>query len=346
MDEALAIARELDDLTLARVLTSSLGAYFTTVAHADRHALLEELTGLLPSVADPQLTGYAAVWGVWNSLEAADRLGVGLALDDARRACAESAQPSLGWLVLQLEAIVARIDGDLEAADAHVLAALEQAEAAGLQDGFLYYATQTVGTRIADGRLGELVELIRDALAANPSVTGALRIILALALVDRGDHDEASALLDEAIADDFSIVPNSHSWGMILDIAAQTANRVGRRDVAARIQELFEPLPEVMLVTGPQCSVHTLTTRGLLAATLGQHDEADEHFRRASEVLEAFAPIPYARNLYEHGRALLELGEPDDGEQARRLLTRAATTFERYALGVRVAQCEELLARI
>ena len=69
-------------------------------------------------------------------------------------------------------------------------------------------------------------------------------------------------------------------------------------------------------------------------------------FRRASEVLESFAPIPYARNLYEHGRALLELGDPADGEDARRLLTRAATSFERYGLDVRVAQCEELLARI
>ena len=131
---------------------------------------------------------------------------------------------------------------------------------------------------------------------------------------------------------------------MILDMAAQAANRVGRTDVAARIQELFDPLPEVMLVTGPQCSVHTLTTRGILASTLGHHDEADDCFRRASEILESFAPIPYARNLYEHGRALLELGDPADGEEARRLLTRAATSFERYGLDARVAQCEELLA--
>jgi tetratricopeptide (TPR) repeat protein len=328
------------------VITSSLGAYFTTAAHADRRALLDELQGLLPTVADPLLAGYAAIWEVWTSLESADRFAVSLALEDARRASAESAQPSLAWLLSQLEAIVARIDGDLPAAEAHALAALEQADAAGLRDGFLYFATQTVGTRIAEGRLGEMVEMIEGSMADNPSVDGALRIILALALVDRGDTDAASALLDDALADDFGIVPDSHSWAMILDMAASAANRVGRRDVAARIQELFDPLPEVMLVTGPQCSVHTLTTRGILASTLGRHDEADDSFRRASESLEAFAPIPYARNLYEHGRALLELADPADGEDARRLLTRAATSFERYGLDARVAQCEELLARI
>ncbi len=346
VEEALSIARSLDDHTLARVITSSLGAYFTTAAHATRKELLKELDALLPGVSDPRLDGYAAVWGVWTSLESADRLAVGDSLAAARRASAKSPEPALAWLLLQLEAIVARIDGEIFASEEYALAALEHADTAGLLDGFLYYATQTVGTRIAEGRLGELVEMIEGSIAANPSVDGALRIILALALVERGDHDAASALLDEALADDFGIVPDTHSWGMILDMAAQAANRVGRKDVAARIQDLFEPLPEVMLVTGPQCSVHTLTTRGILASTLGHHDEADDSFRRASEILESFAPIPYARNLYEHGRALLDLGDPGDGEDARRLLTRAATSFERYGLDARVAQCEELLARI
>ena len=41
VEEALSIARSLDDHTLARVITSSLGAYFTTAAHAERKALLE-----------------------------------------------------------------------------------------------------------------------------------------------------------------------------------------------------------------------------------------------------------------------------------------------------------------
>jgi class 3 adenylate cyclase/tetratricopeptide (TPR) repeat protein len=346
VEEALAIARSLDDETLARVITSSLGAYFTTAAHAERVALLAELEALLPSVADPQLAGYAAVYGVWIGLEAADRLAVARSLDAARRECARATQPALAWLLAQLEAIVARCDGDLDAAEAFAADALEQANAAGLRDGFIYYATQTVGTRIAAGRLGELVELIRDSFEANPSIDGTLRVILALALVERGDLEEASAMLGDALADDFGIVPNSHSWGMVLDMAALAANRIGRTDVAARIEELFAPLPEVMLVTGPQCSVHTLTTRGVLAATLGRHDDADEHFSRAAEILEAFAPIPYGRNLYEHGRALLELGDPADEERARRLLTRAATTFERFDLGVRVAQCEELLARL
>ena len=68
-------------------------------------------TALLPGISDPQLAGYAAVWGVWTSLESADRLAVAGSLDDARRASAKSPEPALAWLLLQLEAIVARIDG-------------------------------------------------------------------------------------------------------------------------------------------------------------------------------------------------------------------------------------------
>jgi tetratricopeptide (TPR) repeat protein len=283
---------------------------------------------------------------VWISLEAADPIGVAQALDDARQACVESGQPTLAWLLAQQEAVVARIHGDLDAADDHAKAGLDLATAAGLQDGFIYYATQTIGQRFADGRTGEFVDLVQEALASNPSVTGSLRGALGVGLVDLGRLDEASALLDEGLTDDFGMVPHSHPWAMILDLVAQAAHRVGRADVAERLLELFEPMPQVMLVTGPTCSVHVETTRGLLATTLGRHDDAEEHFSRASEVLESFAPLPYARNLYEHGRALLELGDPDDGERARRLLTRAATTFERHGLGVRVAQCEELLAKI
>ncbi|HJR26589.1 MAG TPA: hypothetical protein VJ804_14025, partial [Acidimicrobiales bacterium] len=346
VEEALAIARDLDDLTLARVIVSSLSAYFTTVAYPERKALLAELRSLLPTVSDPQLAGYAAIHDLWISFEAADPMGVSRALDDARRTCTGSGQPTLAWLLLQQEAIVARIHGDLEAAEAHALAGLELATAAGLQDGFIYYATQTISQRFADGRTGEFVDLVQEALASNPTVTGSLRGALGVGLVDLGRLEEASALLDQGLTDDFGMVPDSHPWGMILDLVAQVANRVHRPDVAERLLTLFEPMPEVMLVTGPNCSVHVETTRGLLCATLGRHDEADEHFTTASEVLESFAPLPYARNLYEHGRALLELGDPGDGERARRLLTRAATTFERHGLAVRVAQCEELLAKI
>ena len=346
VEEALAIARDLDDLTLARVIVSSLSAYFTTAAFPERQALLDELGALLPSISDPQIAGYAAIHGVWISLEAADPIGVAQAIDDARRTCVESGQPTLTWLLAQQEAVVARINGDLDAAEAHALAGLELATAAGLQDGFIYYATQTIAQRFADGRTGEYLDLVQEALASNPTVTGSLRGALGVALIDVGRLDEASALLDQGLTDDFGMVPNSHPWAMILDLVAQAAHRVSRTDVAARLLELFEPMPEVMLVTGPNCSVHVETTRGLLETTLGRHDAADAHFRRASEVLESFAPLPYARNLYEHGRALLELGDPDDGERARRLLTRAATSFERLGLAVRMAQCEELLAKI
>ena len=346
MEEALTIARDLDDLTLARVIVSSLSAYFTTAAYPARRELLAELRGLLPNISDPQIAGYAAIHGVWISLEAADPLAVAQALDDARASCVASGQPTLAWLLAQQEAVVARIHGDLDAAEAHALAGLELATAAGLQDGFIYYATQTIGQRFADGRTGEFVDLVKEVLEANPTVNGSLRGALGVALVDLGRLDEASALLDAGLADGFAMVPDSHPWAMILDLVAQTAHSVGRADVAARLKELFEPLPEVMLVTGPNCSVHVLTTKGIIAATLGLHDEADEHFSKASEVLESFAPLPYSRNLFEHGRALLELGDPDDRERARRLLTRATTAFERHGLSVRVARCEELLAQI
>ena len=345
VEEALAIARDLDDLTLARVIVSSLSAYFTTAAFPERQALLDELGALLPSISDPQIAGYAAIHGVWISLEAADPIGVAQAIDDARRTCVESGQPTLAWLLAQQEAVVARINGDLDAAEAHALAGLELATAAGLQDGFIYYATQTIAQRFADGRTGEFLDLVQEALASNPTVTGSLRGALGVALVDVGRLDEASALLDQGLTDDFGMVPDSHPWAMILDLVAQAAHRVGRTDVAARLLELFEPLPEVMLVTGPNCSVHVRddprpARRRRSAATT--RPTSTSAARRRCSSRSRRSPTPATCTSTAGPCSSWATRTTASGPAACSPAPRRR--FERHGLAVRVAQCEELLA--
>lgn len=344
VDEALVIARGLDEITLARVLVSSLGALWTASMLESRVRIVDELVGLQSVVTDPQVRAFTAMHGAWAALEAADRPALERYLVDARDACAASGQPATHWLLHVIESIVARLNGDLAAADRQAEAGLAVATDAGLQDGFLLYSAHVISQHLAQGRLGELSGLIEDAMRANPNVR-TFRPVLSVALADGGDLDGACAQLDAELASGLDGLPESNTWSVGVSSLGRVANLAHRTDAAATLYPLAARVADVLVTTGATSSSHMSTVLGLLATTLGRRDAAVAHFNRAAELLDAFgAPLMLARNHYEHARSLLELGEPIDRDRARDLLGDAAAINEGHDCPTQVAQCEALLA--
>jgi DNA-binding CsgD family transcriptional regulator len=86
---------------------------------------------------------------------------------------------------------------------------------------------------------------------------------------------------------------------------------------------------------------------GLLAATLGDHERAVEHFEQALTINQNMAASTWiAHTNYAYGRTLRMRGANDDAVQASALLSEAATLAERIGMPVLLARARALGARL
>ena len=86
---------------------------------------------------------------------------------------------------------------------------------------------------------------------------------------------------------------------------------------------------------------------GLLAATLGDHDRAVEHFEQSLAVNRGMGATTWvAHTLYAYGRTLRMRGRADDAVTASALLSEAATLAERIGMPMLLARARALSARI
>lgn len=345
--EALAIARDLDAATLARVLLSCMSGVWTAQTLPQRRQLLDELREVMARVPDPDSWAYTAIQGVWLGLEAGDRTLVDQSLGELRTACDATAQPTVHWMLSTLECLVAVADGELELAETHAGAAFERATEAGLQDALIVYSAQLMGIRIVQGRVAELAELVELAIPENPTIADTLTAVLALAHTDRGDLEAARVALGDVLTKDPSTWTHNNTWSTTADLVALVANRCGDQEAARGLYAACSPVPNVLQMSGASCTVHFSTSLGVLAAALGDRQAADAHFQTADDALTAFgAPVFLGINHHEHGRALLELGDAGDVPRAVDLLSRAATAFRDHDCPGRLSRCEELLATV
>ncbi|MGA8256370.1 MAG: AAA family ATPase [Nocardioides sp.] len=344
VDEALHLARGLNDtLTLARVLVSSVSALLAAETLPQRREIIAELERLTPQVTDPFVRTFTAYHGVYTSIEALDRPGVTRAMADLTQAGAES-QPLLTWSRSVMETCVVRLDGDLVEAERRADEAFAYATGAGIHDAFVLYAVQLMDVRIAQGRIGELLEVLVEASDANPSLEGPLRTVIALAQHERGLVAEAHESIDQVLADGVDTIPRTYAWLPALDQLATAANRLGRLDAAAAAHPLVVEVPDVVASSGPTATAHSSTILGVLEATMGDLDAARARFDFAAVRLEQFhAPVLLARNHFEHARAISRLGDIHDRQDLHRLAALAAATYEAHGCPALVTQCRALM---
>lgn len=347
VDEALDIARGIDDACLAIVLASSLSALWAGPLMEERRSLLAELRGLLPGVSDPQPSALAAIHGVWIAVESGDRALLDESIAAVRASSGSGARPSIRWFNLVGECVVAQLDGDFEKAERCAAEGLELSTAAGLRDGFIVHAGLSMAIATPQGRLGDIAGIIEEVLEETPVLKAGIRQILALAYLQDGRLDDARALLAEALGDDPNSWIETNLWSSTVSSFGVVANRARDAAAAAQLYPIALRVPDVMTMSGVGSVNHLSTVLGLIATTLGDKAGALGHFAAADAALvDLRAPVLLAQNRYEHGRALLELGEPSDREPARERLELARDGFAAHGCPVRVAQCDELLATL
>jgi DNA-binding CsgD family transcriptional regulator len=120
---------------------------------------------------------------------------------------------------------------------------------------------------------------------------------------------------------------------------------VGDAAMAALVYPELAPLAGANVVIGHGVACYGAADRylGLLAATLGDHERAIEHFEQAVAInTEMGATTWLAHTLYGYGRTLRMRGRTSDAGPASALLSEAATLAERIGLPALLARAQAL----
>jgi DNA-binding CsgD family transcriptional regulator len=202
------------------------------------------------------------------------------------------------------------------------------------------YGIQMFSVRREQGRLSEFAPVVRVLLAGDGD-GGAWRPGLAALFAEVGMVDEARRELERVRREGLDQFRQT-LWLGSLTYLADAARAVGDAATAALVYPELLPLAGVNVMIGHGVACYGSADRylGMLAATLGRTDEAEERFLAAAELERSMRATTWvAHTAYEHGRTLVAAG---DEERAAPLLAEAAVLAESVGMPSLLARVREL----
>lgn len=341
-DEAVAMARRLDDQDC--LLEVWVSAHVTCSGPDRVSQLVAEIPALLElaeRAGDPQEIATACGWGSIHYLELGDFGRSGQLVDRIGALAAEVAYPLYHWLHGLYRCCRQTVFGTGDEIEAAALEAFQLGADLELPDRPAFFAAQLGTARWAQGRLGEMVDVLRQVAADTPSLA-AYQAGLVTALAVAGRRAEAASMLADLMYDIDATVPRNISWLVTHSLLAEAIGMVGTEEQAKVEYEILAPyegrIPSIGIIARPAVSLWL----GVLAVRAGWDDSAQQHFSAAHEQHEKLgAPLWLARTRLEWGRFLL--GKKDDA-RALDLLTDAGLEARRLGATDIAEAAEELLA--
>jgi DNA-binding SARP family transcriptional activator/tetratricopeptide (TPR) repeat protein len=327
--QALDMARQQGDpATLGHVLAMGYPPALLSGSPTELERGTAELVSVADRLGDPALQYWAALWAAHTALFVGDRQPLESFLDRAEQLAQESGQAMLPYVAALVRSNWNRVAGRLEGAEEWAEKARRIGEAIGYADAGSNFHTQLLCIRYDQGRLVELDELLSHA-AGRPGAPRLTRAAFCLALCETDRADEARPVFDALAAEGFADPPVRFGW---LYGTAMLAEVCSRLDDRKRAPMLFERLAahHAVVVTIVQASAGPIAYYlGLLAATLGRHDEAEAFFHEAMTIAQRLgSPGWLARSEVQLAELLLRRGAPEDADQVHRLAAQACTAAE------------------
>jgi hypothetical protein len=197
--------------------------------------------------------------------------------------------------------------GDLAGAEQLALEQMGIGQAADLPDDVImsFFGAQLYTIRLCQGRVGELTELLEGLVEASPGAP-VWRVALAGALVESDRVEEARPHFDYLADDGCARVPPDIEYPVVLCGLGRLSYRVRPGDAVVRdVYERLAPFTGTFNWTGMTITDANDLGLAMAAATLGDDDHADEHFRRAIDLSEGAGARAYvARCTLDWARVL------------------------------------------
>jgi DNA-binding CsgD family transcriptional regulator/tetratricopeptide (TPR) repeat protein len=338
--DAIAMARRIDDRPgLATVLVGIYWARATT-SLAEALEMLGEARDLAEEMGDVEGQAEATQWRVSALMALGEivpaREELAIALDMAK----STRQPFMLHVTEHYRSALALLEGHLTEAEESAERSREWGQLLVGRDASSVYGIQMFGVRREQGRLAELAPVIR-VLAAGDRGGGAWRPGLTAMLAELAMEEQVRGELDRVQAEGLDPLREG-LWLASLTYLADAASAVAHQGVASLAYPLLAPLAgrNVMIGHGVACYGAADRYLGMLAATLGDTDDAASHFEAALHLNRQMGADTWlAHTAYEYGRMLLAHGDSDRAEQ---LLAEAALLAEAVGMPTLLARVRTL----
>ncbi len=325
-NSAVGMARRLDDRSgLAIVLVRA----FWSRGTSSLEEILEMLTEAMllgEELGDTEIRAEAMSWRVPTFVALGDLDSARRELEALQQTAEQTAQPFMLHVAAHYGSAIALCDGRLEHAEVMAVRSHEWSNLLAGRDALGIYGIQMFGIRREQGRLAELAPVIR-VLGSQDRSTGPWRPGLVSVLVELGMDTEARRELSRVAADGLDGF-RERLWVASLTYLTDACTALGDESTAALVYPELEPLAGTAVMIGHLVSCYGAADRylGMLAATLGEWDRAEEHFERATELNREMGMVTWlAHTLYQRARALQARGH---GAAAAPFLGEAAALAE------------------
>jgi hypothetical protein len=278
------------------------------------------------------------LWQTADAYSAGDP-HAGRLLGELRGHLGQRSHLAVGFVVSAIDVMLAIRAARLDEAESLAGICAGNGAAAGDIDGEWWSGAQLVTIRWYQGRLPELLPMLRDIAhsqvlsAVDNSSVAALAVAAALA----GDRRTAASSLARLCGSDLANLPRSSSWLVTMNGVVEAAYLLEDAGVASRAYELLIPYASLPMVgsLGVTCFGTTHQALGVASLGSGHADRAVGHLRAAVQHNLALAHWPAVVSSRRRlAQAYTLRGWPGDGDAARRELD--AVMSEAVALGLPV----------
>ena len=340
--EALALARPAGGDSLAEVLVARCGAIWDPDTLPERREHIAEATRLVSDGDDPfaQVMVGLRRWDL--GMEGADREQADAGLAVAAQVAETLDRPTLRWQVRVRETTRAVMLGELAQAGHLLSAAHELGLRSGQPDAETIFVAQLFFLRREQGRLGELAAVVRQAATRHP-IPG-WQAAVAGVYWEAGQLDDARRTLREYMAGEYAELPFDQGWLLLSTLLADVSAGLGDTDSAAVLYGRLRPYEGQLAIRPPGGTGSIDRHLGRLATTLGEFDDAERHFERATAIYTKLAaPGWLARTQFGSADLLLRRGRPNDRRKAVELLGEATATARLLGLRGLERQAQALI---
>ena len=260
-------------------------------------------------------------------------------LGELRDLLSQRGHLAIGFVVSAIEVMLAIRAGRLEQAESLAERCAEIGAAAGDIDSEWWPAAQLVTIRWYQGRIVELLPMLKDRVhspslsAVDDSPVAALAVAAAMG----GDPRTAASCLAALQGSSLAGLPRSSSWLVTMNGIVEAAYLLADAHVADEAYEVLSPYAHLPMIgsLGVTCFGSTHHALGVASLTSRHLDRAVEHFRSAIRHNLALAHWPaVVSSRVRLAEALRLRGCPGDAEAAER--ERGAAESETRTLGIAI----------
>jgi DNA-binding CsgD family transcriptional regulator len=329
---AIGMARRLDDRE--GLATTLMRAYWSrgSTSLEQIGAMLAEARDLAAGLGDLEIQAEAMQWHVAALMALGEIDAAAAELAVVHELASRTRQPFMVHVAEHYRSALALLQGRLAEAEAAAERSRESGRLLIGVDASGIYGIQMFSVRREQGRLSEFAPVIR-LLVSGDGAGGLWRPGLAALLAELGMTAEARRELDRVRAGGLDLYRET-LWLGSLSYLADAARAVGDVETAALVYPELLPLGGGTVMIGHGVALYGSADRyiGMVAATLGEVEEADARFRAAAELERWMGARTWqAHTAFEHGRLLVEAGEAG---AAAPLLAEAAAIAETVGMPV------------